>query len=69
MLQSNTCLLDTDAGLNNTNSKLIHNNWMHKVKSHPTPRLRSEIKDPIKLFGIVLVFVQIETQYVKFWFI
>lgn len=64
-LQPNTFLLNTGAGFSVIMSKLLQNDWKHNVKSQPTPRLRSAIKEPIYLFGTILLFVQTGKLHVK----
>lgn len=67
-LHLNICLLNTGAGLPITNSKLILGNWKHKLNSHHTPNLQSELKKQITLRGPFLLFVRVGNLDVKIWF-
>lgn len=67
-MQPNAYLLDTDAGHDIVNSKLIQSDWKHKEKSQVTPELQSQIKESITLLETMLFFVQTKSLHVEHWF-
>lgn len=67
-LQPSVYLLDTGTSLNVINSKLIQDDWTHKLKSRPTQKLQSATKELITLLGAIILFVRIKNLHVKVWY-
>lgn len=66
-LSPKICLFDTGAGLIIINSKFIQKDWIFRIKSHLSPKLRCAIKEPITLHGTVILFIGIKQVSLKVW--
>lgn len=64
----NTCLPNTDAGLNTIDSELVQDDWKHSLKNNPTTKLQSTIEQPITLFGTSPLFVPTGSLHVRVCF-
>lgn len=58
-LTSIECLLNAGAGLNLINASFVHKKWTCHIKHTNLPRLRTPTKEPIQLYGAILLHLRV----------
>lgn len=67
-LHPHICLFNTGAGLDMVSKTFLSRELSTRIRNQPVQKLRSAVKEPVRLLSNILFFVRISDTHVEAWF-